>query len=148
MHETIDILLIDDCDADSKRTCAAVRRVAPSASLVRVKDGEQALRLMFQQGLYTAAPHTPRLVLLELNVPRTDGCGVLRRLRDETNGARMPVIVLTSCSDRRAIDESYALGACECLVKPSDADEYSSEVERVVQQHLGWRVAMRAAGRC
>lgn len=143
MHKTIDILLIDDCDADSNRTRAAVRRAAPSASLVRVKDGEQALRLMFQQGLYTTAPHIPLLVLLELNVPRTDGCGVLRRLRNETNGARIPVIVLTSCSDQRVIDASYALGARECLVKPSDADEYSSEVECVVQQHLGWQVAAR-----
>lgn len=136
MQKTIDVLLIDDCDADSKLTSAAVHRVAPAASLVRVKDGEQALRLMFRQGLFTRAPHVPRLILLELNVPGAGGCDVLRRLHDETNVARVPVIVLTSSCDRQAIDASYALGARECLLKPIDAEIYVIEVERVVQQHL------------
>jgi len=134
MQTTIDVLLVDDCDADSKLTSAAVRKAAPSASLVRVKDGEQALRLIFHQGLFTSEPHVPRLIVLEWDVPRTNGCGVLRRLRDATDA--IPVIVLTSSQDRQAIDESYALGARECLIKPSNADEYCSEVERAVQRHL------------
>ena len=145
MHETIDVLLIDACDADSKLTRAAVRSAAPAASLVRVKDGEQSLRLMFDNGLYTKAPHVPRLVLLELNVPRTNGHGVLRRLRDEASGAGA-VVVLTSSRDRAAIEASYALGALECLSKPHDADVYRREVERVVRRHLADPAARRAAG--
>jgi CheY-like chemotaxis protein len=146
MHKTIDILLIDDCDADSKITFAAARQAAPSASLVRVKDGEQALRLMFHQGLFTNAPHVPRLIVLELNVPRTSGYGVLRRLRAETVTERVPVIVLTSNHDRRALEESYELGARECLVKPNDTDEYLSEVSRAVQRHLTPSPAGRGLG--
>ena len=146
MHERIDVLLIDACDADSKLTRAAVRSAAPTASLVRVKDGEQALRLMFDNGLYTKAPHVPRLVLLELNVPRTNGHGVLRRLRDEVSGAGVAVVVLTSSRDRAAIEASYTLGALECLSKPHDPDVYRREVERVVRRHLADPPARRAAG--
>lgn len=136
MYKSIDVLLIDDCDADSRITSAAVRRAAPSASLVRVKDGEQALRLMLHKGLFTKAPHVPRLIVLELNLPRTNGCGVLRRLRAEAGASVVPVVVLTSSRDRQAIEESYALGARECLVKPDNADDYLSEVTRVVQRYL------------
>jgi CheY-like chemotaxis protein len=146
MH-TIDVLLIDDCDADSKITFAAVRRAAPLASLVRVKDGEQALRLMFHQGLFTNAPHVPRLIVLELNVPRTNGRGVLRRLRDETLAERVPVIVLTSSPDRAALEESYALGARECLVKPNDTAEYLSEVTSAVRRHFTPTPTPSPAGR-
>lgn len=135
MQTNFDVLLVDDSDADSKIASAAVRSVAPSASVVRVKDGEQALRLMFHQGLFTSTPHVPRLILLELNVPRTNGCGVLRRLRDETDAAHVKVIVLTANRDHAAISESYALGANDCVLKPGSADEYFSEVGRVVQRH-------------
>jgi two-component system response regulator len=135
MQKTIDVLLVEDSDADSKIASAAVRRVAPSASLVRVKDGEQALRLILHKGLFTSAPHVPRLIVLELNVPRTDGHGVLRRLRDEGT-ARIPIIVVTSSADRQAIDASYALGAQECVFKAGDSNEYFSGVARAVQRHL------------
>lgn len=136
MHKTIDILLIDDCDADSKMTSAAVRRAAPSASLVRVKDGEQALRLMFHQGLFTQAPHVPRLVVLELRLPRASGRCVLERLCNDEDAPEIPVLVLTSSSDPHELCDSYALGARECVVKPSDANEYLDRVAVAVQRHL------------
>ena len=136
MQKTIDVLVIDDSDLDSRITSAAVRRVAPDASLVRVKDGEQALRLMFCQGLFTEAPHVPRLILLELNVPRANGCAVLRKLRSRVDAPAVPVIVLTANPDRRVLDESYALGAQECLIKPQTSDEYLCTVASAVEKYL------------
>lgn len=136
MHKTIDVLLIDDCDADSRITSAAVRLAAPMASIVRVKDPEQALRLMFCHGLFTKAPHTPRLIVLELNVRCEGGRIVLEQLREHPKAPAVPVLVLTSNSDRHAIEQSYALGARECLVKPLDSAEYLNEVARAVERHL------------
>lgn len=134
MYKTVDVLLIDDCDASCKVTSAAIRRAAPTASLVRVKHGEQALRLIFDQGLLTHAPHIPRLIVLAWNVSNPSGDLVLRRLR-ETSAPAIPVIVLTATSDRHSIAESYALGARECLVKSRTAD-YLSQMAQAVQRHL------------
>jgi response regulator RpfG family c-di-GMP phosphodiesterase len=136
MQKTIDVLLIDDSDADSKITAAAVRNAAPAASLVRVKDGEQALRLIFFKGLFTVEPHTPRLVLLELNVPRRTAHQLLEGLRRDTDRQRVPVVVFTACRDRSALEEVYELGARECLVKAGDAHAYHGQVASAVQRYL------------
>ena len=136
MQKTIDILVVDDSDLHARITSAAVRQVAPGATLVRVKDGEQALRLMFCKGLFTEAPHLPRLILLELNVPRANGSAVLRKLRSHVDVLAVPVIVLTANADREALAESYALGAQACLIKPANADEYLHEVANVVDRYL------------
>lgn len=136
MHKTIDVLLIDPCDADSKRTAAAIRRAAPAASLVRVKDSEQALRLMFRKGLFTEAPHTPRLIVLELALHDARGTALLAHLRKQAIAPKIPVLVLTSTLDANDLRESYALGARECLIKPHDVDRYVSEVASAVERHL------------
>jgi CheY-like chemotaxis protein len=136
MQKTIDILIVDDSDLHARITSAAVRQVAPGASLVRVKDGEQAIRLMFCKGLFTEAPHIPRLILLELNVPRANGCAVLRRLHAQADVPTVPVIVLTTNADSQALAESYALGARACLIKPANADEYLHQVANVIDRFL------------
>lgn len=137
-NDTIDVLLIEDSDADSKLTSAAVRRAAPTASLVRVKDGDQALRLLFCKGLFTEEPQIPRLVLLELDAPRTRGTVVLERLRDDSTARSIPVIVLMSNCYGSDLEEGYALGAKACLVKPFHPEDYCFEVSRVVKHYLEW----------
>jgi CheY-like chemotaxis protein len=135
-NDTIDVLLVEGSDADSKRTSAAVRSAAPLASLVRVKDGDQALRLLFCKGLFTEEPQIPRLILLELDEPRTNGSAVLERLRDDTNARAVPVILLLSSRNERHLDAGHAAGASACLVKSFDGEEYISEVSRFVKRYL------------
>lgn len=134
--KTIDILLIDPSDADSKKTAAAIRRVAPAASLVRVKDSQQALRLMFRKGLFTEAPHIPRLIVLELTLADSRGTAVLARLRGQALVQKIPVIVLASAMNADDRRESYALGARECLVKPIDVERYLRDVTCAIERHL------------
>jgi len=136
--DTIDVLLIEDSDADSKITSAAVRRAAPLASLVRVKDGDQALRLLFCKGLFTAEPQIPKLILLDFDAPRTNGSVVLERLRDDSNSCAVPVILLISSRNEHHFDAGDVLGAYACLVKPFHPDEYLTEVSRVVKNCLEW----------
>jgi CheY-like chemotaxis protein len=134
-NDTIDVLLIEDSDADSKRTAAAVRSAAPLASLVRVKDGDQALRLLFCKGLFTEEPQIPRLIFLELDAPRTNGSAVLERLRGDTNARAVPVILLLS-SPNEDIDAGQSAGASACLLKSFHAEDYCFEVSRFVKRYL------------
>jgi CheY-like chemotaxis protein len=137
-NDTIDVLLVENSDADSRITSAAVRTAAPLASLVRVKDGDQALRLIFSKGLFTKEPQIPRLILLELHAPRTNGSAVLERLRDDANARAVPVVLLTSSPIEGHVEASHASGAYACLVKSFHPDEYFSEVSRFVKHYLKW----------
>jgi two-component system response regulator len=136
MNEEIDIMLVDDSDADARTTMKAVRRAAPSASVLRVKDGEQALRFLFRRGLFTREPQLPRLILLDLTVPIVSGRRVLERVRTEATTNDIPVIVLTSQPDARALHESYALGAQAFVAKSAEACDYVFEVSNHITTWL------------
>jgi two-component system, response regulator len=136
MNEVIDIMLVDNSDADARTTMKAVRRAAPSASVLRVKDGEQALRFLFRRGLFTREPQLPRLILLDLTVPIINGRRVLERVRTHATTNNIPVIVLTSQPDARAVHESYALGAQAFVAKSAEACGYVCEVSNHITTWL------------
>jgi CheY-like chemotaxis protein len=134
MHDSIDVLLIDDCDSSARTTLAAIRSATPMASVVRVKDGEQALRLIFDKGLFTESPQIPRLIFLRLDELNADD-PLLARLRDESEETRIPLVVLSATVDRSEIATRQALNA-NCLVTLGDAQDYHAEVARFVQQYV------------
>ncbi len=118
------ILLVEDDAADRELTRRALEAegTAP-AVLDEAADGEEALDRLFRRGPFAAAPR-PDLVLLDLNLPRASGKGVLAALKGDPELRRIPVVVLTTSARPRDIQESYALGCNSYLVKPLDAHQF------------------------
>jgi DNA-binding NarL/FixJ family response regulator len=136
MQQPIDVLVADYADRDARKTLAAIRRVAPIASTLRVLHGDQAARLMFNRGLFTAEPQIPRLVILDLNLPRIDGKSLLRRLSRHARTQRVPVVVFTESRNAEDIHDSYRLGARAYIEKPADPLRYDLAVEQVAAKWL------------
>lgn len=118
----IDVLLVEDNPDDAEFTLRALRKANIALDVVRVEDGVAALEFVLGTGAQSAraGARLPRLMLLDLDLPKLDGLGVLRRLKADVRSKVLPVIVLTS-SDRQAdVREAYRLGANSYIVKPAD----------------------------
>lgn len=93
------------------------------------KDGEQALDYLFREGAYSGrADGLPRLVLLDLKMPRVDGIEVLRAMRADDRTRRIPVVVMTSSGQQQDIADAYGLGINSYLVKPVDFNAFAEVV--------------------
>ena len=137
--EVVDILLVEDSDADAELTLRALRKARLANRVVWVKDGQEALDFLYSEGTYAGKPQSrPRLVLLDLKLPRLNGIDVLRRLKSDEKRKSIPVVMLTSSSEERDIVESYALGVNSYLIKPVDFNKLG---EQVVNAGLYWLLA-------
>jgi two-component system, response regulator len=137
----VDILLVEDSDADAELTTRALRRGGLVNKLVRVRDGVEALEFVFREGPWsTRSGAQPKLVLLDLKMPRLGGIDVLRHLKSDQRTQSLPVVMLTSSAEEQDVAESYHLGVNSYLVKPV---AFPAFVELVA--HLGtyWAVMNR-----
>lgn len=133
--KTVEILLVEDSDDDAELTIRALRKKRLANQLHRVRDGAEALEFLFSTGDYAASRNgasSPRVVLLDLKLPKVDGLEVLRRLKADPRTQMIPVVVLTSSREDRDLIESYRLGVNSYIVKPVDFDKFLEAVE-----HLG-----------
>lgn len=138
---TADILLAEDSDADAELTLRALRKGNLINKVVRVRDGVEALEYVFREGEFSKRPGgNPKLVLLDMKMPRLGGLDVLRRLRSDDRTRFIPVVVLTSSGEDRDIIESYNLGVNSYLVKPVNFSEFTQVVAHV---GLYWAVFNR-----
>lgn len=127
--ETVEILLVEDTDADAELISRALRKSSLSGKLLRVHDGVEALEFVFREGGFNLRRGAqPKLILLDLKMPRLGGLDVLRRLKTVNDSRAIPVVVLTSSAEERDIVESYRLGANSYLVKPVDAMSFTTTV--------------------
>lgn len=139
--QTVEILLVEDSAADAELTMRALRRNNLANHVVWVNDGAKALDFVFREGSYAARPDNhPKLILLDLKLPRVDGIEVLRRLKSDERTRMIPVVMVTSSAEERDIVESYKLGVNSYLVKPVD---FSQFVEVVARAGLYWAVTNR-----
>jgi two-component system response regulator len=137
----VDILLVEDSDADAEMTTRALRKGGLVNKLVRVRDGVEALEFVFRSGPWSARDSTqPKLILLDLKMPRLGGIDVLRRLKSDTRTHAVPVVMLTSSAEEQDIAESYHLGVNSYLVKPV---EFAAFVELVARLGMYWAVMNR-----
>lgn len=136
MPHPIDVLIVDPSLEDAERTVIAVRRAAPGASTVRVQDPRHAMRLMFDQGLFTREPQVPRLIFLEPKGIAINARALLKRLRARNSTRDVPVVVLSDCDRAGEIAQSYLMGARDHIVKPMKSSQYFDEVERVTARWL------------
>jgi two-component system response regulator len=116
------ILLVEDNPDDVVFIRRAFARNNISNEVVVATDGERALEYLLPDG--TQAPLRPALVLLDVNLPKVDGLEVLRRIRDDSRTAGLPVVVLTTSREERDIVDSYRLGANSFVRKPVSFDEF------------------------
>ena len=136
-----DILLAEDSDADAELTLRALRKGNLLNKIVRVRDGVEALEFVFREGPWSTRGSTqPKLILLDLKMPRLGGIDVLRRLKSDHRTQALPVVMLTSSAEEQDIAESYNLGVNSYLVKPV---EFPAFVELVAQLGMYWAVMNR-----
>jgi two-component system, response regulator len=139
--EAVEILLVEDSDADAEMTTRAIRKGNVVNSLVRVHDGVEALEFVFREGAYSQRNGgNPRLILLDLKMPRLGGIDVLRRLKADEKTKTIPVVVFTSSAEERDVVESYKLGVNSYLVKPVDMRDFTNVI---TQTGLYWAVMNR-----
>ncbi|MEO5969195.1 MAG: response regulator [Bdellovibrionia bacterium] len=133
MSRTSPILLVEDSDEDYETTMRAFKKVRMANQVIRCEDGDQALDYLFRRGIYKDALKSPRpsLILLDLNLPGTDGRAVLEKLKKESNLRMIPVVILTTSSDQRDIDKCYSEGANSFVQKPVSFENFVESLQRL-----------------
>ena len=132
-QEQVEILLAEDNPEDAEMTIRALRRNNLANQLHWVKDGAEALDYLFGTGEYAGrdTSRPPRLVLLDIKMPKVDGIEVLRRLKQHDATRRIPVVVMTSSNEERDVFESYRLGVNSYIVKPVQFDAFMETVAKI-----------------
>jgi len=143
-HDEIEILLVED-NADDVELCLhALRKEKLSNRIHVARDGEEALDFLFARGKHSARlpEQLPKLVLLDLKLPKVDGIQVLREVKNAQLTKLIPVVVLTSSREERDLVNSYQLGVNSYLQKPVDFEEFRTIVKQV---GLYWLVVNQVA---
>jgi two-component system response regulator len=146
LSHAIEILLVEDNPHDAELTIRALRKNNLANMVCHVKDGEEALDYIFGTGSYAGrnVNDAPRVVLLDLKLPKVDGIEVLRSIKADEKTKRTPVVVLTSSHEDRDLEECYRLGANSYIVKPVEFDSF---IKAVADLSLYW-VLLNEPPRC
>jgi CheY-like chemotaxis protein len=120
-YEQVEILLVEDNALDAELTMRALKSGALANNLFWVKDGQEALDYLFRAGDYAGRENTvPRIVLLDLKMPKVDGMEVLKAIKADDRTKRIPVVVMTSSQEEKDLAQTYDLGVNSYVVKPVD----------------------------
>jgi two-component system, response regulator len=131
MDRAVEILLVEDSDEDAELTMRTLAKQKLVNQLHRVADGAAALDFLFHRGAYAsrAGAPPPRVILLDLKMPKVNGLEVLRALKKEESTKVIPVVVLTSSKEDRDLKEAYELGVNSYIVKPVEFDKFVKAIE-------------------
>jgi two-component system, response regulator len=134
-----DILLVEGSPLEAELTLRPLRELDSANRIDVARDGEEALDFLFGRGAFRnrSGFPPPRLVLLDLNLPRMDGFEVLRAVRANSRTSMAPVVVLTSSNDPREVAQCYKLGANSCVQKPVKYEELCAAMQAVGRYWLG-----------
>jgi len=144
----VDILLVEDNLDDLDMTLRALRKANLTNHVQIARDGVEALEYLFCEGPHTAriVANCPKLVLLDLKLPKVDGLEVLKRIKGDPRTKSLPVVVLTSSKEQRDVVESYQLGVNSYIVKPVNFEAFAKAVGDLglywllLNQPLGFRL--------
>ena len=140
--QKVDILLVEDNPADAELTMRALRKGNLANHVTWVKDGTEALDFIFREGAYAGRPDQhPKLILLDIKLPKVDGIEVLKRLKTNEQTRVIPVVMVSSSAEGRDIAESYKLGANSYVVKPVEFEQFS---ETVAKAGFYWMLVNKA----
>ncbi|HSQ04398.1 MAG TPA: response regulator [Burkholderiales bacterium] len=129
----VEILLVEDNRSDLELALRALKEQNLCNCIHVARDGVEALDFIFRRGEFAGRPsgELPRVILLDLKLPRVDGLEVLRQLRADPHTQHVPVVVLTSSTEERDVVESYALGVNSYIQKPVDFDQFKAAMRTI-----------------
>lgn len=129
----VEILLVEDNPTDAELAIRALKKSNLANKLVWVKDGAEALDFLFATGAYSERrmENGPKVILLDLRLPKVDGMEVLRRVKNDERTRTIPVVVLTSSKEDRDVAESYQLGVNSFISKPVEFDAFARTVSEL-----------------
>jgi two-component system, response regulator len=129
----LDSLLVEDNQDDMELVLHALRREKLANRIFVVRDGEEALDFLFCRGAYAhrAFDRPPKLVLLDLKLPKVDGLGVLKQIKSDSRTRNIPIVIMTSSKEERDLVSGYDLGANSYIQKPVDFDQFRETVKNV-----------------
>jgi two-component system response regulator len=141
-YQHVEILLVEDSTADAEMTMRTLKRRGIANNVHWVRDGVEALDYLFCTGGHSSrANGHPKLVLLDLKMPRMDGLQVLERMKADAHTRTIPVVMMTSSREEGDLIASYRLGVNSFVVKPVDFGEFA---ETVAQVGMYWMIANEA----
>lgn len=133
MNETtaVEVLLVEDNPQDLELTLRALQKAKISNRIEVARDGAEALDFIFGEGVHAGrkVEDLPRVILLDLKLPKVDGLEVLRRVKGDPRTKMIPVVVLTSSKEQRDVVESYQLGVNSYIVKPVNFAGFAEAVK-------------------
>jgi two-component system response regulator len=135
--EQVEILLVEDNVSDAELTIRALKKINLANRLIHLKNGAEALDFIFATGTFADRDpqRVPRVILLDIKMPKVDGLEVLAKIRSDENTRTIPVVMLTSSGEDPDISACYALGVNSYIVKPVDFDNF---VKAVSELGLYW----------
>ncbi len=139
----VEILLVEDNVHDAELTIRALQKVNLANKIVHVKDGEEALDFVFGKGMFEGRSVTdkPKVILLDIKMPKVDGIEVLRQLKSDKLTRAIPVVIMTSSREEQDIITSYDLGVNSYVVKPVNFEAFAKAISDlglywlVINQH-------------
>jgi two-component system, response regulator len=125
-NNIVEILLVEDNQDDAELTIRALKKYNLANHLLHLEDGEEALNFLFASNV-----SMPKIILLDIKMPKVDGIEVLRKIKNDPYRKIIPVVVLTSSKEERDIIESYKLGVNAYIVKPVEFDKFVKAVSEI-----------------
>jgi CheY-like chemotaxis protein len=129
----VEILLVEDNPRDVELTLRALKKNNITNNIYVVRDGEEALDFIFATGAYSNrdVSNKPRIILLDLKLPKVDGLEVLQQIKSNPDTKGIPVVMLTSSREERDVVQSYQLGVNSYIVKPVDFEQFTQAIQQV-----------------
>jgi two-component system, response regulator len=133
LDNAVEILLVEDNPRDAELTIRALKKKNLANSLYHVEDGVEALDFLFARGKYSGRDisEAPKVVLLDLKLPRIDGLEVLTAIKADERTQAIPVVVITSSAEDPDVKRAYDLGANSYVIKPVQFDAFMEAMVRV-----------------
>lgn len=133
MTQSLEILLVEDNPNDVELTLRAFKKHNLTNRIQICRDGAEALDYMFGEGEFAGrnVENAPRVVLLDLKLPKVNGLEVLQRIKADPRTQKVPVVVLTSSKEERDLVDSYRLGVNSYIVKPVNFEQFTEAVQKV-----------------
>lgn len=129
----VEILIVEDSQDDLDMTLRALRKANLANHIQVTRDGEEAVEFIFGQGAHAGrkVENGPRLILLDLKLPKIDGMEVLKQIKADPRTKMIPVVVLTSSKEQKDVVDSYHLGVNSYIVKPVNFESFATAVQEL-----------------
>jgi len=133
------LLVIEDSDEDYEATRRTLHKISPTLQFARCVDGDDALDRLFRRAAYAAPTVAPRpsLILLDLNLPATDGREVLEKIKSDASLRSIPVVVLSTSANPKDVDVCYRNGASSYLLKPVNLQQFRQQLKLLFDYWFG-----------